>query len=56
MFTKHIGAFVEYKYNHQWDVEIESHPFYLPNGEVGRGTTHLDFDCHKVVMGVAYHW
>jgi opacity protein-like surface antigen len=56
MFTKHIGAFVEYKYNHQWDVEIESHPFYLPNGAQGRGTAHLDFDCHKVVMGVAYHW
>ena len=56
MFTKNIGAFVEYKYNHQWDVEIESHAFYLPNGAVGRGTAHLDFDCHKVVTGVAYHW
>ena len=56
MFTKNIGAFVEYKYNHQWGVEIESHPFYLPDGTVGRGTTNLDFDCHKVVMGVAYHW
>ena len=56
MFTKHIGAFVEYKYNRQWDVEIESHAFYLPDGTVGRGTAHLDFDCHKVVMGVAYHW
>ncbi len=56
MFTKNIGAFVEYKYNHQWDVEIESHAFYLPNGAVGRSTAHLDFDVHKVVMGVAYHW
>jgi opacity protein-like surface antigen len=56
MFTKHIGAFVEYKYNHQWAVEIESHPFYLPNGVEGRGTATLDFDCHKVVAGVAYHW
>ena len=56
MFTKNIGAFVEYKFNYQWDVEIESHPFYLPDGTVGRGTTNLDFDCHKVVMGVAYHW
>jgi len=51
MFTKHIGAFVEYKYNHQWDVEVEQHPFYLPNGAEGRGMAHLDFDCHKVVMG-----
>jgi opacity protein-like surface antigen len=56
MFTKNISAFVEYKYNHQWDVEIESHPFYLPDGSVGRGTAHLDFDCHKVVLGLAYHW
>ncbi len=56
MFTKHISAFVEYKYNHQWDVEIESHAFYLPNGAEGRGTAHLDFDSHKVVLGMAYHW
>ena len=56
MFTKHIGAFVEYKFNHQWAVEIESHPFYLPNGTEGRGMATLDFDCHKVVAGVAYHW
>jgi opacity protein-like surface antigen len=27
MFTKHISAFVEYKYNRQWDVEIEDHAF-----------------------------
>jgi opacity protein-like surface antigen len=56
MFTKHISAFLEYKYNHQWNVEIEQHPFYLPNGAEGRGTAQFDFDCHKVVMGVAYHW
>jgi hypothetical protein len=37
-------------------VEIEAYPFYLPNGAEGQGTTHLDFDCHKVVMGAAYHW
>jgi hypothetical protein len=54
--TKHIGAFVEYKYNHQWTVEIEDHPFYLPNGTVGRGMATLDFDVHKVVMGLTYHW
>jgi opacity protein-like surface antigen len=56
MFTKNIAAFVEYKYNHQWDVEIENHAFYLPSGAVGQGTAHFDFDCHKVVAGVAYHW
>jgi opacity protein-like surface antigen len=56
MFTKHIGGFVEYKYNHQWNVEIESHAFYLPNGAIGRGLATFDFDCHKVVAGLAYHW
>jgi len=56
MFTKNIGAFVEYKFNYQWDVEIESHPFYLPDGTVGRGTTHFDFASHKIVLGLAYHW
>jgi opacity protein-like surface antigen len=56
MFTKHIAAFVEYKYNRHWAAEIEAHPFYLPNGTEGRGTATLDFDVHKVVAGVSYHW
>jgi opacity protein-like surface antigen len=56
MFTKNIGAFLEYKYNRQWAIEIESHPFYLPTGTEGRGMATLDLDSHKVVMGVAYHW
>jgi opacity protein-like surface antigen len=56
MFTKHISAFVEYKFNYQWAVEIETHPFYLPNGTEGRGTATLDYDSHKVVAGVSYHW
>ena len=44
MITKHISAFVEYKFNYQWAVEIEAHAFYLPNGTEGRGTATLDFD------------
>ena len=56
MLSKNISAFVEYKFNYQWDVEIESHPFYLPNGTEVRGRAELDFACHKVVMGLAYHW
>ncbi len=56
MFTKHISAFVEYKFNYQWAVEIEDHPFYLPNGTACRGMATLDFATHRVVMGVAYHW
>jgi opacity protein-like surface antigen len=56
MITKHISTFVEYKFNYQWGVEIESHAFYLPNGTVGRGTANLDFATQKVVAGLAYHW
>jgi opacity protein-like surface antigen len=56
MITKHISTFVEYKFNYQWDVEIESHAFYLPDGTRGMGTAHLDFATQKVVFGLAYHW
>lgn len=56
MFTKHIGAFVEYKFNYQWAVEMEIHPFYLPNGTEGRSVATLDFANHKIVAGIAYHW
>jgi opacity protein-like surface antigen len=56
MILKHISAFVEYKFNYQWAVEIEDHPFYLPNGTVGRGMTTLDFANHKIVAGIGYHW
>jgi opacity protein-like surface antigen len=56
MITKNISTFVEYKFNYQWDVEIDAHAFYLPNGMVGRGIAHLDFASQKVVLGLAYHW
>lgn len=56
MITKHISTFVEYKFNYQWDVEIDAHAFYLPDGTVGRGIAHLDFASQKVVFGLAYHW
>jgi opacity protein-like surface antigen len=56
MITKHISTFIEYKFNYQWDVEIESHAFYLPNGTVGQAPAYLDFASQKVVFGLAYHW
>jgi len=56
MITQHISAFVEYKFNYQWAIEIETHPFYLPNGTEGRGMATLDFATHRVVMGLTYHW
>jgi len=56
MITKNISSFVEYKYNHQREADIDAHPFYLPNGTEGRGMTYLGFDVHKIVTGLAYHW
>jgi len=56
MFNRNISAFVEYKFNYQWNVELESHPFYLPSGNVCRGDTEFDLATHRVVMGVGYHW
>ncbi len=56
MIFQHVSAFVEYKFNYQWAAEIESHPFYLPNGTAGRNTATLDFANHKIVAGIAYHW
>jgi opacity protein-like surface antigen len=56
MMLKQVSAFVEYKFNYVWNAEIESHAFYLPNGFVGRGTATLNYDSHKIVAGVAYHF
>jgi opacity protein-like surface antigen len=56
MMLKHVSAFVEYKYNHVFDAELEDHYFFLPDSTVGRGTAHLPYDSHKFVAGVAYHF
>ncbi|MFZ5447536.1 MAG: outer membrane protein [Thermodesulfobacteriota bacterium] len=56
MMLKNVSAFVEYKFNFVWDAEIEAHAFYLPDGTVCRGTAHLDYASHKIVLGVAYHF
>ncbi len=61
MMLKNVAAFVEYKYSHQFDVELESHAI-LPvaaNGVLGtlqRGTARFDYDSHRIVLGVAYHF
>lgn len=56
MMLKNVSAYVEYKFNHVWNAEIEDHAFYLPNGTVARGMATLDYDSHKIVVGVAYHF
>jgi len=63
MFTKHLAAFVEYKYFHQWDVQLGTQ-YLVINGKVyyvgDKGweckQTHFDFDNHKVVIGMEYHF
>ncbi len=56
MLLKNVSAFVEYKFNYLWNIEIEDHAFYLPNGTVSRGMATLNYDSHKIVLGVAYHF
>ncbi len=61
MLLKNVSTFVEFKYSHQFDIEMESHAFIpvLANGAQGtlqRGTAHLTYDSHRVVLGVAYHF
>jgi opacity protein-like surface antigen len=59
MMLKNVSAFVEYKYSKQWNVELELQGLWAlpPNpGGLGQGTTQFDFDSHKVVAGVAYHF
>jgi len=61
MMLKNVSAFVEYKYSHQFDVEMESHVFVhvAANGALGTlqwGTAHLTYDSHRIVLGVAYHF
>lgn len=56
MMLKNVSAFVEYKFSHQWDAEMESHYFTAVDGSTVRGTATLDYTSHKVVCGVAYHF
>jgi opacity protein-like surface antigen len=55
MMLKNVSAFVEYKYSHQFDVEMETHDILVPAGVI-RGTAHLPYDSHKIVAGFAYHF
>ncbi|MFZ5450474.1 MAG: outer membrane protein [Thermodesulfobacteriota bacterium] len=56
MMLKNVSAFVEYKFSHQWDVELESHSFIAANGILQRGAATFDYTSHRIVLGVAYHF
>ena len=59
MMLKNVSAFVEYKFSKQWDIELERQQILAPGlgqGILGKSTANMDFDAHKVVAGVAYHF
>lgn len=63
MFTRNIGAFVEFKYIKQWDVQLGDQVLtinglrYISNGEKSNGkTVHFDVDNQKIVAGLEYHF
>ncbi len=62
MFTKNIGAFVEFKYIKQWDVQLgeqhltSSYQRFVTGGENDGKNVHFDFDNQKIVCGLEYHF
>jgi opacity protein-like surface antigen len=56
MLLKNVSAFVEYKFSHQWDVELEYHQINPVGGTDQRGTATFDYTTHRIVLGVAYHF
>jgi opacity protein-like surface antigen len=56
MMLKNVSAFVEYKFSHQWDVELDSHAIIPVGGTVQRGQATFDYTTHRIVLGVAYHF
>jgi opacity protein-like surface antigen len=56
MMLKNVSAFIEYKFSHQWNVELESHELVTLAGAVQRGVATFNYDSHRIVVGVAYHF
>jgi opacity protein-like surface antigen len=56
MWLKNFSTFVEYKFSHQFAVEINPKFFNLAGGGNGRGSYTFDYSRHMVVLGVAYHF
>lgn len=56
MLLRNVSCFVEYKFTQQWDIELEASQIYTNAWVKQRGMAELDFQSHKAVIGVAYHF
>jgi opacity protein-like surface antigen len=57
MLLRNLSAFVEYKFSHQWEVELEDQRVVANGlGREGKGTATFDFTNHKFVVGLAFHF
>lgn len=57
MLLRNLSAFVEYKFSHQFEVELEDQRVIADGlGREGRGTATFDFTNHKIVVGLAFHF
>jgi opacity protein-like surface antigen len=55
MFLKNVSAYLEYQFSYQWEVELESQTVFTTGGPKG-GMATFDYETHRVVAGVAYHF
>jgi opacity protein-like surface antigen len=57
MLRRNLSTFVEYKFSHQWEVELEDQ-LLISEGlnDTGKGRATFDYTNHKIVVGLAYHF
>jgi opacity protein-like surface antigen len=57
MLLRNLSMFAEYKFSHQWEVELQDQVLISQGlGRTGKGTATFDFTNHKFVVGVTYHF
>ena len=56
MFTKNLGAFMEYKLSQQWQVELESQQLFIQNFGFTASKAVFNLTRNQIVLGLAYHF
>lgn len=57
MLRKNLSVFAEYKFNHQFDVELEHQKLQSLNGIFEqRGKATFDFTMHQFLIGICFHF